>query len=138
MRRPGIVVDGTARQIKDLLEPREEILFAYLHGSFLGSRSFRDVDVAVYLKPAFTPPADDVEYEIALSLRLERAVGLPVDIKVLNRAPLSFRYQASRGRLLISRDESIREGFLSRTWGEYFDFARSARIYQEDLTRDRI
>jgi predicted nucleotidyltransferase len=138
MERTGVDLDGAARRLKDLLEPREEVLFAYLHGSFLGSRSFRDVDIAVFLKPASAQPPDDVEYEIALSLRFEQALGLPVDIKVLNRAPLSFRYQASRGRLLISRDESVREEFLKRTWSDYFDFARLARIYQEDLTHARI
>jgi len=130
--------EGSVRKLKSLLAPHDEIVFAYLHGSFLLKAAFRDVDIAVFLAPGAARPSDDVEYEIALSLRLEKALGLPVDVKILNRAPLSFRYHASRGILLLSRDESTREDFLRRTWSEYFDFARQARIYQEELTRARV
>lgn len=137
MKTSGIDHESVVRTLKRLLAPLDEIVFAYLHGSFLRKDAFRDIDIAVFLAPG-APSSDDVEYEIALSLRLEKALGLPMDIKILNRAPLSFRYHASRGILLQSRDESIREDFLGRTWSEYFDFARLARVYQEDLTRARV
>lgn len=135
MKISGIDYEGAVRKLKRFLAPLDEIVFAYLHGSFLLKDAFRDVDIAVFLASGAARPSDDVEYEIALSLRLEKAIGLPIDVKILNRAPLSFRYHASRGILLLSRDESARENFLNRTWNEYFDFARLARIYQEDLTR---
>jgi len=135
MKRNEIEFEGTVLKTKDLLGPFDEIVFAYLHGSFVRGEAFRDVDVAVFLRPGTPLSSDDVEYEISLSLRLEKACGLPADVKILNRAPLSFRYHASRGILLLSRDESAREDFLNRTWSEYFDFARLARIYQEELTR---
>ena len=38
--------------LRDLLEFREEVLFAYLHGSFVNGSRFRDIDVAVYLDHA--------------------------------------------------------------------------------------
>jgi predicted nucleotidyltransferase len=136
MKTSGIDHEGAV--LKRFLAPLDEIVFAYLHGSFLLKDVFRDVDIAVFLAPGPPRPSDDVEYEIALSLRLEKAIGLPMDIKILNRAPLSFRYHASRGILLLSRDESTRENFLCRTWSEYFDFARLARVYQEELTRARV
>ena len=138
METSGIDHESAVRKLKILLAPQNEIVFAYLHGSFLLNDAFRDVDIAVFLAPGATRPSDDVEYEIELSLRLEKALGLPMDVKIINRVPLSFRYHASRGILLLSRDESVRENFLSRTWSEYFDFARSARVYQEDLTRARV
>ena len=37
-------------QIQHLLESREEVLFAYLHGSFLLDVPFEDIDIAVYLR----------------------------------------------------------------------------------------
>lgn len=128
-------IEGTVLKLKHLFEPVEEIVFAYLHGSFISGEAFRDVDIAVYLKPGIRLPSDDVEYEISLALRLEKGCGLPMDVKILNRAPLSFRYHATCGILLLSRDEAVREDFLNRTWSEYFDFIRLARIYQEDLSR---
>jgi uncharacterized protein len=135
VKKRQIGLEDSVLKLKGLLAPFEEIVFAYLHGSFVKGGAFRDVDIAVFLRPGAPPLSDDVEYEISLSLRLEKTLGLPADVKILNRAPLSFRYHASRGTLLLSRDESVREDFLSRTWSEYFDFARLARIYQEDLSR---
>ena len=110
-------------------------VFAYLHGSFVQGEEFRDVDVAVFLNDTVTRTTDDVELEISLSLKLEKELALPVDIKILNHAPLSFRYHASRGMLLLTKDESTRESFLNKTWSEYFDFQPLSRIYLEDLTR---
>jgi predicted nucleotidyltransferase len=91
--------------------------------------------VTVFLHTPTPGLTDEVEYEISLSLQLEKKLGLPVDIKVLNNAPLSFRYHATRGILLLTQNESVREDFLRRTWSEYFDFLPLARIYQEELTR---
>jgi len=108
--------------------------FAYLHGSFVRSEAFRDVDVAVFLSEAHRLSTDDVDVEISLSLQLEKATGLPVDVKLLNHAPLGFRYHASRGELLLTRDESVREEFLTRTWGEYFDFLPLSRMFGREMT----
>jgi len=36
--------------LSQTLSQRNEILFAYLHGSFLESKTFQDIDVAVYLE----------------------------------------------------------------------------------------
>jgi len=118
-----------------LLGTRIDVYLAYLHSSFVQGEEFRDVDVAVFLGAGAPRSTDDVEYEISLSLRLEKELGLPVDVKILNNAPLAFRYHASRGTLLLTRDESVREDFLNRTWSEYFDFLPLSRIYQEELTR---
>lgn len=135
MEKKEIDVGGTVRKLKDFLSGFEDVVFAYLHGSFVQGEEFRDVDVAVFLTGGAVRSSDDVEYEISLSLRLEKEIGLPVDVKILNNAPLSFRYHASRGTLLLTKDEPVREDFLSRTWSEYFDFLPLSRIYMEDLTR---
>jgi predicted nucleotidyltransferase len=135
MNRKEIDFGRTVRKLKDFLSSQDEVVFAYLHGSFVQGEEFRDVDVAVFLGDSSPHPSDDVEYEISFSFRLEKELGLPVDVKILNNAPLSFRYHASQGMLLLTRDESIRENFLNKTWSEYFDFLPLSRIYLEDLTR---
>ncbi len=135
MKKSAADLGGTVKKLEAVLAGLDDVVFAYLHGSFIGAREFRDVDVAVYLNDRTANSVDTVEYEISLSLKLEKTIGLPMDVKVLNQAPLSFRYHATAGRLLLTRDESVREDFLRRTWTEYFDFAHLARIYQEDLTR---
>jgi predicted nucleotidyltransferase len=135
MKKTEINFGRTIQKLKDFLSERDEVVFAYLHGSFVQGEEFQDVDVAVFLADGAPRSTDDVEYEISLSLGLDKKLGLPVDIKILNRAPLSFRYHALRGTLLLTRDESAREDFLNRTWSEYFDFLPLSRIYQEELTR---
>jgi len=135
MEKKEIDFAAKVQELKDQLTGRKDIIFAYLHGSFVQGEEFQDVDVAVFLADGAPRSTDDIEYEISLSLRLEKELGLPVDVKILNNAPLSFRYHASRGTLLLTRDESVRESFLNRTWGEYFDFLPLSRIYAEELSR---
>jgi predicted nucleotidyltransferase len=78
VKKRQIGLEDSVLKLKGLLAPFEEIVFAYLHGSFARGESYRDVDVAIFLRPGAPSLSDDVEYEISLSLRLEKAVGLPV------------------------------------------------------------
>lgn len=109
-------------------------MFAYVYGSFLEDRPFRDVDVAVYLEGIAEPKmslfAMDLarELEKSLSLVLSGAEtdrggdrSPPVDVRVLNQAPLGFRYHVFRGRLLFSRDEALRTHVVERTVSHYLD-----------------
>lgn len=51
MRSDHVDRSELSRRLQALLEPREEIVFACLHGSFQRGEPFRDVDVAVWLEP---------------------------------------------------------------------------------------
>lgn len=123
-------VKGVIRkEIVGMLKGREEILFAYIYGSFLEGR-FRDVDVAIYLDSE-----RDVRYALNLEGELEEGVGVPVDIRILNSAPPSFRFRViSQGILLFSRDEERRSNFESLTMAEYHDF----KFYREMYRRDAL
>jgi len=116
------------------LQNRPEVLFAYLHGSFAEARPLRDVDMGVYLSPAGLAAGAVPAYEGTAALDLEALVGLPVDLKVLNLAPLSLRYHISRGYLLFSGDEPARYAFLEATWREYFDYYPLLREFYRDIT----
>lgn len=116
------------------LQGRPEILFAYLFGSFAEALPFRDIDVGVYLTHEGLAVAELPAYEVARALELEARVGVPVDLKVINQAPLSLRYHTSRGYLLYSRDEPARYAFLEATWREYFDYYPLLRQFFRDLT----
>lgn len=105
------------------LEQREEICFAYLHGSFVGDGPFGDIDIAVYLNTEMEP-AQALEYELDLEIAAEKIVKYPVDTRLLNRAPLSFRYSAIKnGKAIVSRNEEKRVDFHARTITRYCDFA---------------
>ena len=119
--------------LSQTLSQKNEILFAYLHGSFFESKTFQDIDVAVYLEETTKHDINIIEYEIALSLLVEKQLRMPADVKALNWAPLSFRYNVSRGLLLLSRDELKREDFLCATWMEYFDFLPISKAYVREV-----
>ena len=95
------------------------VAFAYLHGSFVGGTAFHDVDVAVFAALA----SAEAFPVVALTERLSAAVALPVDVRLLNDAPVSFAYHAFRGRLLCSRDEDLLTGVLEDTARCYLDIA---------------
>lgn len=121
------------QRLKKILLKEKNIIFAYLLGSFVDEDKFHDIDIAIYLDDRTLKKVSQIDFEISFSIKLEKDIKVPVDSKILNDAPLSFRYHATRGQLLLSRDDSIREEFLRRTWGEYFDFLPVSKIYLKEI-----
>jgi predicted nucleotidyltransferase len=80
----------------------------------------------VWLKDA----SDASRYVLDLSVGLEAEVRLPVDVQVLNEAPLSFKYRVvTEGRLLLSRDERLRKELVNTITREYLDFQCLCAFY---------
>ncbi|SMB98240.1 hypothetical protein SAMN00808754_2219 [Thermanaeromonas toyohensis ToBE] len=120
------------RILKRALSRRGEIVFAYLHGSFLLPVPCGDVDIAVYVEESALK-VRVWEYEASLSGALEPLVGMPIDVLVLNHASVALRYHATRGDVLVSKDELARYTFLEETWREYFDCQPLFRAFFHDL-----
>ena len=103
-------------------------MFAYLHGSFLEDY-FRDIDIAIYLNTE----KKNVLYALNLERELEEEVGFPVDVRILNHAPLSFKFGViEQGVLLFSKDEERLCDFESLTIVEYHDFKFHREIYRRE------
>jgi hypothetical protein len=73
------------------------------------------------------------DLEVDIGLEIEKEMAIPIDVKILNFAPLSFKYQTSCGQLLFSRDEDKRAEFLCNTWSQYFDFRYVAQRYLQEV-----
>lgn len=121
--------------IRQRLQARAEVAFAYLHGSFLSGGPYRDVDVAVWLDPARVPASEWTRYAVDLSVALHLELRVPVDVQVLNGAVVAFRYRAQKGQILVVRDPELLAEFRARTWDEYFDFLPFARQYLREALR---
>jgi predicted nucleotidyltransferase len=119
--------------IAGALSNHREIMFAYLHGSFLQPGYCGDMDIAVYLDSDSNKINTPWEYEARLAIKLDRLAGMPVDIHILNNASPAMRYHASSGELLFSRSELARYTFLEKTWREYFDYRHHHRNFLSDL-----
>ncbi len=70
-------------RIKRLLEHRDEVLLAFVFGSFVERDFARDLDLAVYLAHG-VDELEALEYSEKLSKEVEKEIGLPVDVVVLN------------------------------------------------------
>jgi len=124
-------VDAARAVIRDHLSGRPEVAFAYLHGSFVTDGRFRDIDVALYLnRPVFSPVQIELELETQLSALIRE---WPVDARVLNGAPLSFRYSVIKnGQLLFAVDDNARSDFVEATLCNYFDFSPFRKAYLKE------
>jgi hypothetical protein len=125
--------DRLIRQLSDLLQNRSEILLAMVHGSFLAGGPFRDVDLALYLDPGGIRREVFRHYEVEQGVRWSEDLGLPVDVRLLNDAPVSFRYHALKGAVVFVREEVFLDEFRARTWDEYCDFSPFARQYLREV-----
>jgi predicted nucleotidyltransferase len=123
----------TEEVLSQTLEKEENVLFAYLHGSFAEGRPFRDIDIAVFVKESKIPKEKSLDFEMSISLRLEKIIKMPVDVKVINYAPLGFQYHSTGGILLVCRDDDLRVDFLTKMRSLYFDFKPSSERFLKEM-----
>ncbi len=109
------------QKLREALTGRPEVRFAHLFGSFLLEGGFEDVDVAVYLQPDALYGKDALQIAFDLASELERAVGMPVDVVVLNDAPLALRFEALRGEPLMARDWNECADFVEKVTLQWWD-----------------
>lgn len=116
--------EKVAERLKNSLETEKHIKFAFLFGSFVNAGEdetlpFRDIDVGVYTSGLDKTGA--FHYSLDLADRLSSEVKLPVDVRVLNFAPLTFLFHVIRGQLLVDNDEDRRCEFMEWVTRHYLD-----------------
>lgn len=119
--------------ITSLLEPyfekRDDILMAFLFGSWATGKYCResDVDIAVYFKPVsggLEWEEFDARYEGEDEIwrEIENLLGKEVDLLVLNRAASSIADTAISGVPVIIKDRGLYLDFMLRVTSEAIDF----------------
>jgi predicted nucleotidyltransferase len=120
-----------AETIASFLDQHQEIYCVYIHGSFLTADLFADIDIGLLLA---RPPENLIEYEFEIEIAIERQVNLPVDVRVLNNAPLSFIQNVIRhGKVVLDKKPNTRSDFESYSLRKYFDFAPFRRRYLSEV-----
>jgi predicted nucleotidyltransferase len=108
-----------------------EVVCAYVFGSVArgeaGPQS--DVDVALLLEK---PPESRLDAgPLDLEGSLERALGRPIQLVVLNRAPADLVHRVLRdGHVALDRDRARRIRFEVAKRNEYFDLEPIRRLYR--------
>lgn len=116
------------------LKSYPEIIFAVLYGSAAEGVSFQDLDIGLFVDQELVPVSAELAYIFDLVDNLRQVVEYPVDVRVINDAPLPFRYNVSRGTALVINDVEIFSHFLERTWDEFLDFQPIALGYLKELS----
>ncbi len=128
-RLHGINGNDMVLKLREYLERREEVLMAFLFGSWArgvgGVDS--DVDIAIYFQPPsgflqWDDPTARYESEDEIWLDLEEMLGREVDLLVLNRAVPTVAESALRGIPIVIKDRGVYLDYLTRVTFEAFDF----------------
>lgn len=119
----NITLGEFIQKASSLLQSKEEVIVAYLHGSYLlrPDSEHNDIDIGVLLGEEGKFIA--MEEEIYLSSFLEEKLGIsPIDVKVLNSAPKFFQYKVIKdGKAIFCRNELKRIEYEVKLTNEYFD-----------------
>jgi predicted nucleotidyltransferase len=116
-----------------MLDQRSEIVFAILYGSAIENEQFADLDIALFLDRTAALPEQDLAYSFTLADALETVLPYPIDIRILNEAPLPFCYNVSKGIPVVGQNSPRLWYFLERTWDDWFDFEPIAFQYIREL-----
>ena len=115
-----------------LFQQYDEILAVYIFGSFISERHFSDIDIGIITAMDLNKPLD---FEMKLENRLEKLIKYPVDVRILNRAPISFSQNVFRtGRVIIDKNPNMRADFEGRILKQYFDFSPFQQRYLQEVT----
>ncbi|MCK5852545.1 hypothetical protein KAH27_05890 [bacterium] len=107
--------------VQVILKGHEEIVFAYLFGSFIEEEVFNDLDIAIFLNAAKILNKSPF-YEIELSNQIEEVINIPTDIILLNTAPDYIINRVSKGRIIKNAADNKRVEFITNHWKLYWDF----------------
>lgn len=105
-------------QIKPIITNEDNIIFAYIFGSyakgdFLDSS---DVDIALYLRN------DSFDYQLQIIKKLNSKIHQDIDLVILNRAKNLFLIEDIINNSIIIKDHPRRIEYETYRWMEIVDF----------------
>jgi len=115
--------DDLEAHLRGFFERSEgDIVAVYLYGSRARgtARPASDVDVGILYREARAATLEGLPLDVEADL--ERALGVRVQIVVLNQAPADLVHRVLRdGKLVLDRDRSRRIRFEVKARNEFFD-----------------
>ena len=112
-------------EIGEVLATYPQIELGYVHGSFVGRRYFRDIDIAVNLSEPSLQSYESFRFAMRVGTDVEKAIQprYEADVKILNGSPIAFQFEViKKGRLVYVRSEVNRIRYVARVLSEYQDY----------------
>ncbi|MGC8654494.1 MAG: type VII toxin-antitoxin system MntA family adenylyltransferase antitoxin [Candidatus Kryptoniota bacterium] len=125
-------------KITNYLYQRDEVLLAYIFGSFVQRDNYHDIDIAVYLKNDFNK--NDFKkfpygYESGVIAELISLLRKNVDFVVMNNAEILIQKRIiDAGKLIISKDERTRIYYENHIRKLYIDMENLRKIRRHYLS----
>ena len=113
------VVKNVIEKSKKVLIKYENVLFAYIFGSYASGkvREDSDIDIAIYIKEKI----DTREY-LDIRMDLIEACGKEVDLIILSEATPLLKFEIYRNNILLfTRNKTLENNFKVKTLFEYWD-----------------
>lgn len=108
--------------IRDYFVKQEDILFAYVFGSFLKDGRYRDIDLAVYSRKPNLMELGSIRTDLVKLTQIE------IDLTYLNDLPRknpTFGYKVvTKGKLFYNDAPEVHDEYKVKTFLRYFDTAR--------------
>lgn len=122
----------TINKCRDVLMKYEDIIFAYIFGSYAKSNIRKDSDIAIYLKENI----ESYEY-LGMKRELSETFKREVDLVVLNNASPLLKYEIYKNNvLLFSKDKALEGKYKIKTLHEYNDMKRYLDLsYEKTIER---
>jgi predicted nucleotidyltransferase len=109
----------------------EGVVAAWLFGSVARGTARHDSDIDVAILFAEAPPSTLEGLPLDIEDELGRQFGRPVQVVVMNEAPVDLVHRVIRdGILVCERDRNARVRFEVRSRNEYFDLLPYLRRYR--------
>jgi len=122
------IIKGIASRLKK----RKNIIFAYIFGSFAQEEKFSDIDIGVFVSEKISQ--EPLNFEFDLEEEIQSFTHLPVDVRIINHAPLSFVYHVIKeGILIVDKDAGKRADFEGIIFKKYLDFTFFRRRYLKEV-----
>lgn len=101
----------------------DQVVLAYLYGSYLRFDTYQDIDIALLLNETMEPYAlFKLQVQIAGEIEDLLSPGVPCDVRVLNDAPVEFQYGAIRtGSIIFCRNEEQKIDYETDMMRQYLD-----------------
>jgi len=120
------------KEISSQLNKRKTVIFSYIFGSFVTDDKFSDIDIGVFCTEKISKEPLDFEFE--LEEEIKSLTKFPVDVRVINHAPLSFVYRVVKeGILIADKDIGKRTDFEGMIFKKYMDFAIYRKRYLKEV-----
>jgi predicted nucleotidyltransferase len=119
------------RIVLHLENEQPELLAAYIFGSFVTDKPFADIDLALFVGSRVI---DALSFELITENKIEHLLRVPVDVRVMDNAPLSFQYQVIHdGKRIINRSPNVIADYEGQILKQYFEISRFRRRYLKEV-----